>query len=90
MGHVDNNRRGVCAQEEVTGFQPRPEDLDYPAKLQQQQHSSEGRDTADGHAESAAAAEQAERRPLKADRNGDAGPAADDAQARHASLCFIL
>ena len=78
----------MCGQEEVTGFQARPEDLDYPARLQQLQ-SSEGPGAAaaaDGHAESAAesaaAAEQAERRPLKADRNGDAGAAADDSQVR--------
>ena len=74
----------IRAQEEVTGFQPRPEDLDYPARLQQVQPSdgAEAGAAESGRAESAAAAEQAERRPLKADRNGDAGAAADDSQVR--------
>ena len=72
----------------MTGFQPRPQDLDYPAKLQQLQ--PEGSAPTDGHPDLAASVEQAERRPLKADhngdRNGDAGSAPDDSQVRGPSL----
>lgn len=62
--------RTCCMQEEVAGFQPRPEDLDYPAQLQRAQQG--GRAAAQAEAEGSG--EPAEEHQLLTG-NADAAPA---------------